>query len=165
MCPSYQPISYTSTLGTSSDSQPGLHKPQIKSQGPWCDKWALLGGEGRCRLERFRAGAGTGRQLSLESVGIRRCPGVRGAAAGWGARTARHGGTAVWAAIIGQRWVASCHGSNQSEGLLLQRGVKVSKERAERAAFVLSLSELLWGQCGMGPEPTSAGHYGPEGAT
>lgn len=58
------------------------------------------------------------------------------------------GGPAVWVDIIGQRWVTSCHGSNQSEGLLMQRGVKVSKEEAKRAAFVLSLSRLLSAPCG-----------------
>lgn len=53
-----------------------------------------------------------------------------------------------WADIIGQRSAASCHGNSQSEGLLLRRGVKVSKEGAEKAAFVPTLSELLLDPCG-----------------
>ena len=53
-----------------------------------------------------------------------------------------------WADIIGQRSAASCHGNSQSEGLLLWRGVKVSKEGAEKAAFVPTLSELLSDPCG-----------------
>lgn len=75
---------------------------------------------------------------------------------GWGAWAGNgHSGTVVWADIIGQRLQARCHGSSQSEGLLEQRGVKVSKEGAKRGAFVLSLSWLLsdpsrgdaaWGQ-------------------
>ena len=72
-----------------------------------------------------------------------------------------------WADIIGQRSAASCHGSSQSEGLLLWRGVKVSKEGAKKAAFVPTLSELpsrsLWGWCDLGPEPTSADRWGQDG--
>ena len=47
-----------------------------------------------------------------------------------------------WDDIIGQRSAASCHGSSQSEGLLLWHGVKVSTEGAKKAAFVPTLSEL-----------------------
>jgi hypothetical protein len=47
---------------------------------------------------------------------------------------------AVQGYTIGQRSAASCHGNSQSKGLLMWRGVKVSKEGAKNASFVPSLS-------------------------
>ena len=75
-----------------------------------------------------------------------------------------------WADIIGQRSAASCHGSSQSEGLLLWLGVKVSKEGAKKAAFVPTLSAgLIPGQetkglCGGSSRKESACNAGNPGS-